>query len=964
MQKARRSNVTSVDEPNAFRIAPAPQNFESSNPSHRDGQHTFVSDNTPTSQAVFPRSLPDFTQPYHHPAEPASWLAAPDLSSPGFSAHDFLQCVLSERFEAARPSHIPVLENSFDADAALAALDTVESALRKRRDIARREEEVARDELRKSLHMSAKKRDQLVRTADAVSGSVSSLAEVGRQATESLNTDVVALKAAAETLASLQDARDLVSLLTVEDCELDAVRVSKLLAKARQHLEDGSLSELLPDDDMAVAREEMEKCQSELSFSVHAWMRSAVDTGQPHVVKECAQAADELNSSQSFIDSYISHVFAFDQAESGVSLMDIRIREKAFDDLERFRSACWEITDAVSEIIPTICESFPKPSKPLANVIRVLSERKVLTAAEITLRTSRERVQENANTLLETSSTSSSVASLPRSLADRLGSYIASDAKENCREVTGRVSAQRREFLRVCNEVFKGLTVLKSELLSRCKMPGVADVKMEFVNGSDPYKKFADHWLPEYLKCEKKWIDEQLGNAFSDISRIEAHAPRLAPREASNANVYHRYRAFYSHISSQYQQMTRQAVESTYESLCRLGSVLGCFSTLPSSSTGSDAEDVTSRESGCRPLYVDGVDEQARDSSPPRLAPDEQDEFEEIEDKYTDSSHPVIPEEKNVPREVLDGLVMCYLANAETILQAATHLLPVSDVDATMQELWVSGASPLTAYLQAIEVLSRSNEMLEEFLLTLELVDRLSDAPGPAMPSEGEVDLRIPQETREMLHRELTSGLNDLEVEAQSGVRSAVASVRARLVAMLSTSEVKSGYSRLACSDTYTEGVSPADSTTKLGLDIEPSAAFMGASTFVEQQLQSAVASACDGNREFVVSELAEITRDAVLECWCSCDGPIPFSGALQLVADGKAMMRVFQSHQEATAVVECLLSVGQLFLEGSEGLWQCVESKSLAGLETATLVELLKKREDCLTRRVMKMCESLSSQL
>lgn len=266
--------------------------------------------------------------------------------------------------------------------------------------------------------------------------------------------------------------------------------------------------------------------------------------------------------------------------------------------------------------------------------------------------------------------------------------------------------------------------------------------------------------------------------------------------------------------------------------------------------------------------------------------------------------------------------------------------------------------------MQAVDILSRSNEVLDDFLLTLEMTDHVSEVSTPSMMPDDDLSKYVPHQTRELLHRELTIGLSDLGVEAQVGVRAAVASVRARLFAMLSTPDAKRAYTSHVGDDRSNGKIEGDPAHSTVGLDIEPSPAFMSASTFIEQQLQSLLSNVHGGNREFVISELSVITKEVVLNCWCSCEGPLPLSGALQLVGDGRAMTRVFQNHRETAVVVECLPAVGQLFLESAEELWKCVESKSLATVEARTLVELLKKREDRHAERVVKVCQSLGATL
>lgn len=975
-----RWNILSVEEPNAFRIAHPPPDLDPQpHPSsQRDPNLPFTSDFAAPPHPTFARPAKNFARTQSHPVEPASWLASADLSSQSFSAHDFLQRVLSPKQDkTSRPTQIPVLDDTFDADVALATLDTVESALRKKRNIAKREEDVARDELRKALDLSAKSREQLVRTADTVSTNVSASGGVVRQAANVLSSDVGALKALTDKLASLQDARDLVSLLTVSTNELDAVRVSRFLASAHKHVDDGSLASLLSEEDMDVAREEVQRCQGELAASIHKWMKGAVDSGNIHVMRECAMAAEELGISQQFTDSYISHAFAFERTTSAQRLQDEEFDSlDPADALEKFRVVCWEASNTLGEIIPTVCEVFPKPSRALASVIRRLLEKKAIGMADAIMSAflrGSEKVTSAHGRKDEKLSPDLTDVPLGRRSMEMMKSLAIADAKENWRETARRTAAERKKFLIVSTKILKYITKLKAELFIQCRVPGAEHVDMLFAEIPDPCYVFASHWVSKYLAFEKAWLDEQFGTAFFDITRIEAHMPRLAPRETSDAEVYHRYRSFYSHISSQYQDMTASAIECTYESLCRVTTVLSHMSDsatvkngdVPTSATrGHSANEHNDQQKGGK--SQDGKTTSGSTNGGQQLSSTdlEAEKMPSLSDVHQFEEHPCESIDlKQVLRGIMDSLVMTYLANSETILQAATHLLPVSESDAEMQQLWVSGASPLTAYMQAVDTLSKSNEVLDEFLLTVEPSDHISDISSPTMTPYSDPGSHISRDTRELLHRELATGLYDLGVEAQCGVRAAISAVRVRLSAILSTPVAREIYKSLRSLDSLPTSTDENESA-KANLELEASPAFLSASAFIEQQLQSILQSLHSTNREYVLFELSIITKEVVLECWCNCDGPISVAGALQLVADGRVMMRMFENHRECSTNVDCLPAIGQLFLESAEGLWKCVEARSLANVEAKVLVELLKKREDRHLERVVKVCQSLGASL
>lgn len=941
--------MASADEPNAFRISP------------------------PSLDAVTPPSKFIASQANASSVpEPPSWFPISELSSPTFDAHAFLQRATSHRFEtmSARLSHIPLLDHSFNADAALAALDMVDSALRRQRDASRREEHLARDELRKSLHLSARKKDQLMAIADNVTAHIATFGDVGRQAATALDADLASLAEQSEELARLEEARDMVTLFTQDATELDAIHVSRLLAKARKLLRDGSVQDTLPTQDIIDARQEVSRCEAELAESLFEWMRQATDSRNTSVVRDCATAAENLDIQMEFVHEFVNHVFSFESDQLSKSMASA-----IANPIDSLNDAYWEAVNAVKDVIPTILESFSSPSKPLAILLQMLAEKKIVVVASNILKKLRTNIREKEHLLDGIKADDLSWQSPENTTRedepplDRVRAHFNSEGRDNWREGTRRISAEKHKYLTTCCDTFKALAKLKLELLSLCRVPGAEQVDAMYSSLRDPYASFADQHLPYYLKTEKTWIDDQLGAAFVEITRIELHTPRLAPRDHSEAEVYHRYRAFYSHIASNFKQMTVKAIESTYESLSRSVSVLGSIQFGPDMNlSSSNIGNMRTKGNGGTNIQLN--DDEDFEIPQKSISLHSQSwvaanvEKEAVSTEYGPSSNFLASgkEVQSFFREVLDSLVMSYLGNAETILQAATHVLPTCVEDAQMPELWISGASPLTAYLHAVEVLSKSNEILDEFLLTLEPCDKIEGISAQAETVEKMVKQFVPSETRDVLHGSLTSGLSDLGVEAQIGVRAAVESLKARLFAMLSTPAAKEAYTKDKVE--YLESTQHFlnASSSSAGLELEPTAIFISASSFIEQQLQSVTATGIGANRDFVISELSSITRTAVLQCWCSCRGTISIKGALQLIADGRAIAKVFQNHSSAAEVVQCLPALGQLFLGTADGLWSCVESKALGTVDARTVVSLLRKRCDYMSERVVKVCQSLGA--
>lgn len=972
-QTARRKG-RSTEEPNAFRITQPSMHTDGQggNPNvFLDVAASSTSPDTPIPLSPFAHAATESPTP-PPPSDSTSWLPSTDLLSPTFNAHHFLQRVLSHSFDKTlRPARLPQLDDAFDADAALAALDTVESALRRRRDAARRDELSARETLRSALHVSAKRRDALIRTSHNVPKQVSTSGDVGRQAATALSTDLDSLKTYSHSLAGLLDARDLLSLLTRDEPELDSVRISKLLSGAKNLIQSGQLNNVLSAPDVNRARREILRCERQLESTIFDSMKRAVDDSNPHIISECALAAEQLGTSDQFIEAYVKYVFSLESPMQ----MPIRSANETTPSvsLETFRTACWEVSSIVRDSLSSVFESFVDPSRPLATLLQLVVEKKVIVVADTTLTALMNSIRKTEQAVESLKSCNVDNAQLSEGTSDgrckppvdRFRTRTLADSKETWRESVQRTSDERQRYLTVCVDIFVSLKKLRNELFDMCQTSGARDVVQIFSQLPDPYLEFGDKYLPQYLDVQKAWVDDRLAVAFFDITRIDTHAPRLAPRRRSNADVYHRYRSFYSFISSNFLQMVQKAIRCVHESLCQTVTVLSSSSLTESF---DEASVCISNKAGDVKNAFDGGLREADRSEPPLERTDTNCSIDEDESKKLASSHrnpKTLSESRTVVRDFLDSLLMNYVANAETLLQAATHLLPVCEEDADMAELWLSGASPLTAYVQAIEVITKSNEILDEFLSSLSVTGNEDGRYGTGPVPEEQIERFVPQEVREALHCELMGGLSDLSSEAQVGVQAAVASFRARLFALLVTEETKRCYSQSLTEAGKIDGSSQGKTigVQKIGqdgLENDPSESFMSALTFLEQQLQAVTDCVTGGNQEFVVTEMSRVTREVVLHCWCNIDGRVSVGGALQMVVDARAVVQVFQDRSVNVEAMECLPEVGQLFLEGSEGLWGCIESIALANVDAKVLIDLLRKREDFESENVVKVCQSL----
>lgn len=967
---------------------------------------------TPITISTSPR-----TRPRPSPSDFTSWLPSTDLESSNFDAQHFLQRVLSNLRRGT------TTKDHFDAKAVLEALDTVESALRRRRDAALRDEQAAREDLRNALNALSKRHDLLLQTAQTVSRNVATLGDAGSQGATALRSDLSALRTALTRLTELQDARDFIALLSRLDAsELGAVRVSKLLKNSRSLLETEKLALMSPTFDALRARKEIQRYEQELASSIFDCMKTAVDQKSTRLIANCTAAAEQLGVSERFVEVYLRHLFSFDnqgQIAAGSTAFETSksTTSKAHASpsapssssgvLEPFRAACCESVSFVQNHAGMVVKSFSDARRPLATMLKSIADRKVLVVTESILSTLMESIRASEQRLqnLKLSSSDASLvndltnASWRRSSLGRMRSLAISDSKEKWRDHLQDVSDERRRYLIVCADVFTSLNKLKLDLFNACHVaPGISDIREAFTTMKDPYISFIECHLGRFLEIQKTWMDDQLGTAFFDITRIDMHAPRLAPREKSNVDVYHRYRAFYGLVSSSFLDMTRRAIQSTHESICRTVSV---FSSVLTNDGKGSMQVVLKAKPGNSKLGTMRKDEKdilkrqfsgyEEDGLVDSMRKCEQNDQEADKEQFqqqlvTEPRDGVCSsgEMKAFVRELLGNLVMNYLANVETLLQAATHLLPVCEADAKMAQLWMSGASPLTAYTQAIEILAKSNELVDEFVMCLNntnpqsssfdlagigLDDDVNGEEATVVSKKSLIQL-VPLEIRQVLHEELASGLQDLSAEAQIGVQAAISSLRARLFAMLTTKQATGVYTIKEESDEKAissalgglGGVIGFDDLAEVSVGAEPSEAFISASTFVEQQLQSVVSSMSGENKEFVISEMCAVTREAVLDCWCHIDGVVCTSGALQMMEDGKTMARVFREHVAAANMLKFLPVVGQMYLEAPEDLWCYVDSPALSTIDAGIICRLLNKREDFDSAQVTKVIQFLGT--
>ncbi|KAI0557957.1 Exocyst complex component Sec10-like protein [Gracilaria domingensis] len=963
----RHRPLESSKEPQAFRIR---------RPSNRE---SVIYSNSSAPQESSPLTKFNFRKVREHFQEPTSWLERSELTSKNFNAHGFLQRSILQRQDrsASKIPHLPMLDSSVDADAALATLDTVETTLRAHRDESIGEECAARDKLKRALHGSSKKREELSATAHKVRANVVTFGEAGKQAAKSLEEGILSLNMHISSLASLVEARDLVALLTDQASELDAVHVSKLLAKASKILEGKSIGKHLSTDELETAKSEVDACQKELVESIFNWMREAVDSANTVTVRDCALVASELDVYDRFVQEYIRHIVSID----GVASPSESLPANATDLLQLFEETCNGAVSMLRRMMSTIVETFSDPSLPMGILVRLITNMKVIPRASEIFSKTKDIVENGSGeTKLKVFETQSN-----KELDTRLKSSGLSvpsmefqhnsspEVPEHDLEVQRQELMAKKNYLVLSADVFKVFARYRSDVRHVCRDLGNAVVESVLAAVEDPHEDFVGQQIRAYLELEKKWIDDQLALTFVDISYMESCLPQLAPTKHTDPRVFHQYTRFYSATVVRFKDITSTAIDFTSEAIARLSDILTVLnhgSLQDVAESNSETPYTAGFTIGCAKadFHASSTSLDTMESrSEPHVGPAHKTVDSETEGSSKSQLSPrgkLTVFVRNVIHEILRCLMVIYVANAETVLQAAAPLLPICKEDAIKEELWAETSSPLTAYAMAVESLSQSNDVMASFLLNLTTPENTTALDSDILiePEHNMYHL-VSQETRDVLHTELTNGLTELGAEAHQGVTAAITAMRLRVLAMLSVPGARARYTSLSeygCDEVHS---SLEEKEGLLGnAKPKPSRAFLEVCNFLEHQIHFIVKNMKGSNRDFVLAEVGALTREAVLKCWCSCPGHIPLTGAMQMIADSRIVLKPFQNHGLSVETVRCLPSLAQLFLETPDGLWVCVECTAFSDVDARILVSLLRKRPDSGSREIIKVCQSLGA--
>ncbi|CAN8072400.1 unnamed protein product [Agarophyton chilense] len=962
---SKHGHLASSKEPQAFRIR-RPSNRESAIYSNSFA----TQESSPLAKFQFRRERDSFQ-------EPTSWLERGELNSRIFNAHDFLQRSILHRHDrnGAKIPHLPMLDSSVEADAVLALLDTVETTLRAHRDESVGEELTARDKLKRILLGSSKKKEELGSAARKVRANVTTFGAAGKQAVKSLQEGILHLNSHISSLASLVEARDLVALLTDQASELDAVHVSKLLAKASRVLKENPIKEYLAVGELDEAKSEIDSCQRELVESVFDWMREAVDTSNNRTVRDCALAASELGVYDRFVKEYVRHITSTDEETISTECLSGDARNVH----QLFKATCNDAISVFRGMISTIADTFTDPSMPLGILIRLITEKKVNSVAMKIFNETKTKVEnnpENASKLYEAQDRKKMEAhsrSSGTSASHEGSCYFYLPKLEDSNETQRHELMQKKKYLVLSADVFKELAKFRVDVLktSRDLDQAVLDTVISALEG--PHYLFICRQFRFYLELEKKWIEDQLAVSFIEIAYIEASMQTLAPRKHSDPKMFHQYVRFYNDATAKFKGITSTAIDLIWEAIDRLSDVVIA---LTQGSMDGFTEKGLETGSSFRMDLITGLSKlDFKISSPDFETMDtllemNWDQLKKTTKNGNDGREagetPVltklIADVSSVIHDILRCLLVVYVANAETVLQAAAPLLPICKEDAIREQIWTPTSSPLTAYCMAVENLSQANELMANFLLNLKNTRSTTMESDLCIEPEPSLWPFVSQETRDLLHSELNSGLIELGAEAHQGVKASIRATRLRLSAILAVPEATEGYTSFnehdrALCDNFEER-QEFSSIAKP----KPTESFVEVSNFLENHIRFIVKNIKDCNRDFVLTEVGSLTRDVILKCWCRSQRPISLAGAMQMIADSRVILKPFEKHGVLAEILRCLPSLPQLFLETADELWTCIECTALADVDARILVSLLRKRPDSESREITRICQALGA--
>jgi hypothetical protein len=516
-----------------------------------------------------------------------------------------------------------------DAAAALSALDTADADLRAARRICARNEDRARDLLRRSLHDAAAAGRKARSASDAAETGVASASSKGKVSIDNISAIVEPLRKTGVRREMLVTADGIVSLLAGDD-NIPIDRAAALIAEAINRVSPRSEAkvstpltspEALFDGDDEVlrkARTTLHQCfldiQTTLTHAVVSAARSASIASEldPRLLHTCLIAAHALGGKpvhdlvlHAAIEALVANTSSIavrGEDETSVSLQwrpsspgappsppastyslssnrgggDEFDVSRVLEPLQVARDDAYRVLhDFVANSTPTHSSlTFPYPLAFCLNLAKHLFISLVSSTAKSLLSSLERDVDQAAADLAaavhDAQHQHRSNINASESGASSASSSTNAQLRNMCRIASERASRARRTYLNALASVSSILGMTECQLGADCIAFGVPpDEAMQVLAQA---RSSLDARLSQYDTLETRWLTEQVRAAFTDVGRVESQAPVTSlpgPTISNSYDAYHRYRVLYLHVAARLPQMTRRAVMCCHESLRR-----------------------------------------------------------------------------------------------------------------------------------------------------------------------------------------------------------------------------------------------------------------------------------------------------------------------------------------------------------------------------------------------------------
>lgn len=869
------------------------------------------------------------------------YLADPAFSPHSHASESLLRC-------------LPVLP-ARDADTALAALDATETDLRNQRTQMRGGEDVARDLLRHSLQSSARLRATTVSEADQAEAIRVVASEAGKASVKGLGSLVAPLRSAKCEKDAFAIAADLVALFA-EDKTLDIVRSAIALAHARDVLAESESAMNLFEGDNAVlgtARDCVAEHIEDLSSHLRELVVRGASSSDASVVRMCLTAASKLSSSleNSLVEAAVDAIVDFDGGDVvshgssvliGASTSRSRSRSSGIpffpgidaavaEALNPLRSACSGAIQSASDFCSASANMFPDPPGACLLVLERLVHAVLVqpalivieefqTAVKVTRREHHASRTISLNGLSSISTDANPAATLRLAQTNSLETVAAAET-------------------RVLDALAAVACIVVDVDYRICRVAAASNVpQAAYRSALDKACSLLRPPLSSYFELEKPWLDERTQSAYVDVDRVALIPERLTSGLSAVDESYHRYRVAYLNVAARLAEMTSVAVSACLTALRRSVSAL-CLPGAVLQGTGKDAV------------------------LPGREPKTSLEPFMTKAGLRSNSAAGEIRGSSGFTNLLLQSLVSEFVRCAMFLLEGLEYLLPRDAAVAAHPDMWASGSSPLASFCKTVGYVYDASTVVDDFLASLQLQaqDKFdanrSEKDAMKMSSrtpewDEKVQRSVSATERRVAQMALRNGLEPVTATTHRGMESAVGAVADRLTVILSGGSMTAAeYAGLA----DREGV-------ELGRELEPSMPFVSACAFLEQQLGVVRANLPSRNLSITAALLMGVTHDIVLRRWQMLEGAMSAPGGLQMAADGRAILQVFERLAPKEGKVNLLTQYGLVFSSGATELEMVIEARPLAQAEAQTLVDLISKRPDCDTAQVTALCRSLAS--